>query len=157
MKAILDHIGIAVKDVAAALAFYRDALGLEIEPPEEVASQHVRAHFVPVGESKLELLEPTAPESAIARYMDKRGPGLHHITLRVEDIGAAIAQLKARGARLVDEAPRPGAEGSLIAFIHPAATHGVLIELKQAPLVVRPVRHAQGRPEPIEGRYAHQE
>ena len=157
MKAILDHIGIAVKDVAAALAFYRDALGLEIEPPEEVASQHVRAHFVPVGESKLELLEPTAPESAIARYLDKRGPGLHHITLRVEDIGAAIAQLKARGARLVDEAPRPGAEGSLIAFIHPAATHGVLIELKQAPLVVRPVRHAQGRPEPIEGRYAHQE
>ena len=157
MKATLDHIGIAVKDLAAALAFYRDALGLEIEPPEEVASQHVRAHFVPVGESKLELLEPTAPESAIARYLDKRGPGLHHITLRVEDIGAAIAQLKARGARLVDEAPRPGAEGSLIAFIHPAATHGVLIELKQAPLVVRPVRHAQGRPEPIEGRYAHQE
>jgi methylmalonyl-CoA epimerase len=131
MKAVLDHIGIAVKDLAAALAFYRDALGLEIEAPEEVASQHVRAHFVPVGESKLELLEATSAESAIAKYVDKRGPGLHHITLRVEDVRAAIAHLKARGARLIDESPREGAEGSLIAFVHPAATHGVLVELKQ--------------------------
>jgi len=132
MKAVLDHIGIAVKDLAAALAFYRDALGLEIEAPEEVASQHVRAHFVPVGESKLELLEATSPESAIAKYVEKRGPGLHHITLRVEDVRAAIALLKARGARLIDEVPREGAEGSLIAFVHPAATHGVLVELKQS-------------------------
>jgi methylmalonyl-CoA epimerase len=132
MKAVLDHIGIAVKDLAAALAFYRDALGLEIEAPEEVASQHVRAHFVPVGESKLELLEATSAESAIAKYVDKRGPGLHHITLRVEDVRAAIAHLKARGARLIDESPREGAEGSLIAFVHPAATHGVLVELKQS-------------------------
>src|SRR5437773_7075141 len=113
MKAVLDHIGIAVKDLSAALAFYRDALGLEIEAPEEVASQRVRAHFVPVGESKLELLEATGPESAIAKYVDKRGPGLHHITLRVEDIAAAVAQLKARGARLIDEQPRRGAEGAL--------------------------------------------
>src|SRR5947207_11038185 len=111
MRAILDHIGIAVKDLAAALAFYRDALGLEIEPPEEVASQRVRAHFVPVGESKLELLEPTAPESPIAKYVENRGPGLHHITLRVDDIAAAVAQLKGRGARLIDDQPRPGAEG----------------------------------------------
>jgi len=132
MKATLDHIGIAVKDLAAALAFYRDALGLEIEAPEEVAAQHVRAHFVPVGASKLELLEATSPESAIAKYVDKRGPGLHHITLRVDDVGAAIAQLKARGARMIDESPREGAEGSLIAFVHPAATHGVLVELKQS-------------------------
>src|SRR5439155_1708154 len=104
MKAILDHVGIAVKDLAAALAFYRDALGLEIEPAEEVATQRVRAHFIPVGESKLELLEATAPDSAIAKYVDKRGPGLHHITLRVDDIAAAVAQVKARGARtmLVD-------------------------------------------------------
>jgi methylmalonyl-CoA epimerase len=131
MKAVLDHIGIAVKDLAAALAFYRDALGLEVEAPEEVASQHVRAHFVPVGESKLELLEATSAESAIAKYVDKRGPGLHHITLRVEDVRAVIAHLKTRGARLIDEAPREGAEGSLIAFVHPAATHGVLVELKQ--------------------------
>ena len=132
MKATLDHIGIAVKDLAAALAFYRDALGLEIESPEEVTSQRVRAHFVPVGESKLELLEATAPESAIARYVDKRGPGLHHITLRVQDIDAALAQLKARGARLIDEQPRPGAEGARVAFIHPSSAHGVLVELKQS-------------------------
>jgi methylmalonyl-CoA epimerase len=131
MKAVLDHIGIAVKDLAAALAFYRDALGLEIEAPEDVESQHVRAHFVPVGESKLELLEATSPESAIAKYVDKRGPGLHHITLRVEDVRAAVAHLKAHGARMIDESPRQGAEGSLIAFVHPAATHGVLVELKQ--------------------------
>ncbi|HZP47549.1 MAG TPA: methylmalonyl-CoA epimerase [Vicinamibacterales bacterium] len=132
MKAVLDHVGIAVKDLAAALAFYRDALGLDVEAPEEVASQHVRAHFVPVGGSKLELLEATAPESAIAKYIDKRGPGLHHITLRVADIRAALAQLKARGARLVDEEPRPGAEGALVAFVHPSAAAGVLVELKQS-------------------------
>lgn len=134
MKAVLDHVGIAVKDLPAALAFYRDALGLEIDAPEEVASQHVRAHFVPVGESRLELLEATAPESPIATYLEKKGPGLHHITLRVEDLNAALAQLRMRGARLIDEQPRPGAEGSLIAFVHPAATGGVLIELKQTGL-----------------------
>ena len=131
MKAILDHVGIAVTDMAAALAFYRDALGLDIEAPEEVASQRVRAHFLPVGDAKLELLEATAPDSPIAKYTDKRGPGLHHITLRVDDIEAVLAQLKARGVRLIDEAPRRGAEHSLIAFVHPAATGGVLIELKQ--------------------------
>ena len=132
MRATLDHIGIAVKDLPAALAFYRDALGLKVEAPEDVASQHVRAHFVPVGESKLELLEPTGAESAIAKYVEKRGPGLHHITLRVDDIQVAVAQLKARSVRMIDEQPRPGAEGSTIAFIHPSSTHGVLIELKQA-------------------------
>ncbi len=135
MKAVLDHVGIAVNDLPAALAFYRDALGLEIEPPEEVASQHVRAHLVPVGGPKLELLEATAPASAIARSIEKRGPGLHHITLRVDDIRAALAQLKARGARLVDEEPRPGAEGALVAFIHPSAAAGVLVELKQSPVI----------------------
>jgi methylmalonyl-CoA epimerase len=131
VRAVLDHIGIAVKDLSAALAFYRDSLGLEVEAPEEVTSQHVRAHFVPVGESKLELLEATAPQSAIARYVDKRGPGLHHITLRVDDIDAAVDQLRSRGVRMIDEQPRPGAEGSTIAFIHPSSAHGVLIELKQ--------------------------
>lgn len=135
MRATLDHIGIAVKDLSAALAFYRDALGLEIEAPEEVASQQVRAHFVPVGESKLELLEPTGAESTIAKYVEKRGPGLHHMTLRVDDIQAAVAQLKARGVRMVDEQPRPGAEGSTIAFIHPSSAHGVLIELKQSAII----------------------
>ncbi len=135
MRAILDHIGIAVRNIDAALAFYRDALGLEVEAPEDVVSQRVRAHFVPVGQSALELLEATSPDSAIAKYIEKRGPGIHHITLRVEDIRAALAQLKARGVRLVDGAPRPGAEGALVAFIHPSAAHGVLVELKERPPV----------------------
>jgi len=132
MKAVLDHVGIAVRDLQAALAFFRDGLGLEVQASEEVVSQRVRAHFVPAGESALELLEATAPESPIARYLDKRGPGLHHITLRVEDIASALDQLKRRGIRLIDEQPRPGAEGSLVAFIHPSSAHGVLVELKQA-------------------------
>ena len=132
MKAILDHVGIAIRNLDEALAFYRDALGLHVEIPEEVASQRVRAHFIPAGQSSLELLEPTAADSVITRYVERRGPGLHHITLRVDDINAALEQLKARGVRLVDEQPRPGAEGALVAFIHPSAAHGVLVELKQA-------------------------
>ncbi len=131
MKATIDHIGIAVSDLEAALTFYRDALGLDVRPPEEVPSQKVRAHFVPVGDSALELLEATSEDSPIARSIARRGPGLHHVTLRVDDIAAALAQLRARGVRLIDEAPRPGAEGALVAFIHPSATGGVLIELKQ--------------------------
>jgi len=134
MKAVLDHVGIAVKDLDAALAFYRDALGLHVEAPEEVASQRVRARFIPAGESTLELLEATAPDSAIAKYVEKRGPGLHHITLRVDDIRAALDQLKAKGVRLVDDQSRPGAEGALVAFIHPSSAHGVLVELKQSPV-----------------------
>ena len=130
-KAILDHIGVAVSDLAEALKFYRDALGLEIEMPEDVVSQRVRAHFIPAGEGAIELLEATTEDSAIAKYVAKRGPGLHHIALRVDDIGAALAQLKARGVRLIDERPRPGAHGSLVAFIHPASAHGVLVELTQ--------------------------
>ena len=129
--AILDHVGIAVQDIDKSLAFFRDALGLTVEVPEEVTSQRVRAHFIPVGESSIELLEATASDSAIARYVEKRGPGIHHITLRVDDIRAVLEQLKARGVRLVDQEPRPGAEGSLVAFIHPSAAHGVLVELKQ--------------------------
>jgi methylmalonyl-CoA epimerase len=131
MKAVLDHVGIAVQDLAAALAFYRDALGLEIHAPEEVASQGVRAHFIPVGPSALELLEATTAESPIAKYLQRRGPGLHHITLRVDDIDAALAHLRARGARLVDAQPRAGAGSARVAFIHPTAAHGVLVELKQ--------------------------
>ncbi len=131
MKATLDHIGIAVGDLSQALAFYRDALGLDVAPPEEVPSQRVRAHFVPVGEAAIELLEPTSPDSPIAKFIAKRGPGVHHVTLRVDDIRETLGRLKARGVRLIDEAPREGAEGALIAFIHPASTHGVLVELKQ--------------------------
>jgi methylmalonyl-CoA epimerase len=131
VKAVLDHVGIAVKDLAAALAFYRDALGLHVDVPEDVASQRVRAHFIPAGQASLELLEATASDSAIAKYVEKRGPGLHHITLRVDDIRTALDQLKARGVRLVDEQPREGAEGALVAFVHPASAHGVLVELKE--------------------------
>jgi methylmalonyl-CoA epimerase len=150
MRVVLDHVGIAVRDVREALAFYRDALGLEIEASEDVASQHVRAHFLPVGPSEadpgrgsgggrvsLELLESTAPDSAIAKYVEKRGPGLHHITLRVDDLPAALAVLKAHGARLVDEGPRQGAEGARVAFVHPSSAHGVLVELKQSAPVAR--------------------
>jgi LAO/AO transport system kinase len=129
--AVLDHVGIAVSDVDAALRFYRDGLGLQAAAPEEVVSQRVRAHFLPAGEAALELLEATADDSPIARYLAKRGAGLHHITLRVDDIAAVLAELKGRGVRLIDEVARPGAHGSLVAFIHPASAHGVLVELKQ--------------------------
>lgn len=132
MKARLDHIGIAVGDLDEALKFYRDALGLEVEAPEEVASQRVRAHFIPVGEAAIELLEATAEDSPIAKYVGKRGPGIHHITLRVDDIAGVLARLKEKGVRLIDDVPRPGAHGSLVAFIHPASAHGVLVELKEA-------------------------
>jgi LAO/AO transport system kinase len=127
----LDHVGIAVSDLDAALAFYRDALGLEVQAPEDVPSQRVRVHFIPAGESALELLEATAADSPIAKYVAKRGPGLHHITLRVDDIEAALARLKARGVRLIDETPRPGAHGTRVAFVHPSSAHGVLVELVQ--------------------------
>jgi methylmalonyl-CoA/ethylmalonyl-CoA epimerase len=132
MKAKLDHIGIAVRDIDEALRFYRDVLGLEIEPAEEVASQRVRAYFIRTGGATVELLEATAPDSPIARYVEKRGPGLHHIALRVQDIHAAMEQVKAAGGRLIDEKPRRGAHDSLIAFVHPASAHGTLVELKQA-------------------------
>ena len=131
MKALLDHVGIAVQDLDQALAFYRDALGLEIEAPEDVRSQGVRAHVIPAGQTALELLEATAPDSPIARYLQKRGPGIHHITLRVDDIRGALDHLRTRGVRLIDEQPRPGAQSALVAFVHPSATHGVLVELKQ--------------------------
>ena len=131
MKAVLDHVGIAVRDLGEALAFYRDALGLEIAASEEVATQGVRAHFVTTGGAPLELLEATTDASPIGRFIGRRGPGLHHITLRVDDINQGIAHLKARGVRLIDERPRPGARGALIAFVHPSSAHGVLVELKQ--------------------------
>jgi methylmalonyl-CoA/ethylmalonyl-CoA epimerase len=131
VKVSIDHIGIAIADLDAALGFYRDALGLEIEAPEDVPSQRVRAHFIPAGGAALELLEATAEDSPIAKYIARRGPGLHHITLRVDDIHRALDRLKARGVRLIDESPRPGAHGSLVAFIHPSSAHGVLVELKE--------------------------
>jgi methylmalonyl-CoA epimerase len=138
MRAVLDHVGIAVSDLPASLRFFLEHLGLRLEVSEEMASQHVRAHFVRTGASTLELLEATSPASPIARFLGRRGPGLHHVALRVEDIHAALAHLRSRGVRLIDERPRPGAEGALVAFIHPSEAHGVLVELKQpAPRVPR--------------------
>ena len=132
MKATIDHVGIAVGDLEASLKFFRDALGLELEAPEEIPSQRVRAHFLEAGDATLELVESTATDSPIATFLERRGPGLHHVALRVEDIVAALAELKAKGVRLIDETPRPGAHDSLVAFIHPSSTHGVLVELKQS-------------------------
>ena len=131
MKAVLDHVGIAVSDLQASLAFFRDVLGLHVEATEDVTAQKVRATFVSTGTSTLEFLEATAPDSPIAKYLDKRGSGLHHVALRVDDIEAALAHLKSRGIRLIDEQPRAGAERALVAFIHPSSANGVLVELKQ--------------------------
>ena len=127
----IDHIGIATDGINQAASFYRDSLGLSIEEIEEVPSQKVRVAMLPVGESRIELLEATSEDSPIARFLAKRGPGIHHIAVRVDDIAAALEQLKARGARLIDEQPRPGAGGCLVAFIHPSSTGGVLLELVQ--------------------------
>ena len=136
MKCTVDHVGIAVPALSEVLVFYRDVLGLEIEAPEEVASQRVRAQFAqPLDAAgpaaSLELVEATTPDSPVARFVERRGPGLHHLALRVPDLVAALAELKGRGVRLIDEAPRPGAHGALVAFVHPASTHGVLLELIQ--------------------------
>jgi methylmalonyl-CoA epimerase len=131
MRAVLDHLGIAVSDLPASLAFFKDVLGLHVEASEEIASQRVRATFLNTGSSTFEMLEATAPDSPIAKFIEKRGAGLHHVALRVDDIEAALAHLRGRGIRLIDEKARPGAEGALVAFIHPSAAHGVLVELKQ--------------------------
>jgi methylmalonyl-CoA/ethylmalonyl-CoA epimerase len=131
VKAVIDHIGIAVGDLEESLRFFRDALGLELEPPEDVPSQRVRAHFLQAGDATLELIEPTSEDSPVAKYVATRGPGMHHVALRVDDIVAALAELQAKGVRLIDEVPRAGAHHSLVAFIHPSSTHGVLVELKQ--------------------------
>jgi methylmalonyl-CoA/ethylmalonyl-CoA epimerase len=131
MKATLDHIGVAVRGLDEALQFYRDALGLDVSATVDVPTEQVRAVFVPVGTASIELLEATSPESPIARAIERRGEGLHHVTLAVDDLQAALAQLKARGVRLIDETPRPGAHNSRVAFVHPSSTGGVLLELKQ--------------------------
>jgi methylmalonyl-CoA epimerase len=131
MKAVLDHVGIAVSDLSASLAFFKDVLGLHVEASEEIASQRVRATFLNTGPSTFEMLEATSADSPVAKFIEKRGAGMHHVALRVDDIEAALAHLRSRGIRLIDETPRPGAEGALVAFIHPSAAHGVLVELKQ--------------------------
>lgn len=128
-KPTLDHIGIAVSSLERA-AIYK-ALGLEIDHVETVESQRVKTAFLSVGEANLELLEPTAPDSPIAKFIEKRGEGIHHICLRVENIEAHLEKLKAEGYRLINESPVPGAHGCRVAFLHPAAGNGVLIELSE--------------------------
>ncbi|MFL6331744.1 MAG: methylmalonyl-CoA epimerase [Pyrinomonadaceae bacterium] len=127
----IDHIGIATRDIEESLGFWRDALGLEVKHAETVAEQGVRVVMLPVGEPRVELLEPTGPDTPVAKFLEKRGPGIHHVAVRVGDIRAALARLKAVGARLIDEEPRVGAGGCLVAFVHPAASGGVLLELVQ--------------------------
>ena len=125
----IDHIGIATNGIEEAAAAYRDALGIQVTETEEVSGQQVLVAMLPIGESRIELLEATSADSPISKFLAKRGPGIHHIALRVEDIRARLADLKSKGARLIDEEPRTGAGGCLVAFIHPSSTGGVLIEL----------------------------
>jgi len=125
----IEHIGIATYKIDDALKFWRDALGLSVVETEEVAEQGVRVAMLPVGEPRVELLEPTSDASPVAKFLEKRGAGIHHIAMRVDDIRAALARLKEQGARLIDESPRVGAGGYLVAFVHPASAGGVLLEL----------------------------
>jgi methylmalonyl-CoA epimerase len=127
----IDHIGIAVKSIEEALKFYTDVLGLKCTGIEEVAEQKVKTAFIPVGGSEVELLESTDDNSPIAKFIEKRGEGMQHIALKVDNIEEAIEDLKAKGILLIDEKPRYGAGGAKIAFLHPKSTRGVLIELCQ--------------------------
>ena len=129
----INHLGIATKGVDEALKFWSDALGLENVHTEIVEDQKVKVAMLPIGESRVELLEPTSPDSPISKFLEKRGGGIHHIAVEVDDIEASLAKLKAQGMRLIDESPRIGAEGCLVAFVHPAASGGVLLELVQTP------------------------
>lgn len=125
----LEHIGIACENINDALKFWRDALGLEVAHTEIVEEQGVRVAMLPTGESRVELLEPTRDDSPIAKFIAKRGAGIHHIAIRVKDIRATLARLKSQGARLIDEEPRAGADNCLIAFVHPQSANGALLEL----------------------------
>ena len=127
----INHLGIATKGIDEALKFWEDALGLENVHTEVIEDQKVRVAMLPIGESRVELLEPTSDDSPISKFLEKRGGGIHHIAVEVEDINASLARLKENGARLIDETPRIGAEGCLVAFVHPAASGGVLLELVQ--------------------------
>lgn len=127
----IDHIGIAVKNLKESLKFYEDVLGLKSTGTEVVEEQKVKVAFLPTGDSEVELLEPTSPDSAIAKFIEKNGEGIQHMAYRVDDIDEAIAKMKEMGLRMIDEKPRYGAGGAKIAFCHPKSTGGVLIELCQ--------------------------
>lgn len=127
----INHLGIATKGIDEALKFWSDGLGLENVHTEIVEDQKVKIAMLPLGESRIELLEPTSEDSPISKFLEKRGGGIHHIAVDVDDIEASLAQLKSQGMRLIDETPRIGAEGCLVAFVHPASSGGVLLELVQ--------------------------
>ena len=127
----INHIGVAVKSIDETIPFYRDQLGMAFKGAEEVAEQKVRVAMLQVGESKIELLEPTSDDSPVAKFLEKNGPGVHHVAYEVADIMAAIAKMQADGARMIDERPRHGAHGTMIAFVHPKSSNGVLTELCQ--------------------------
>ena len=125
----IDHIGVAVKSLAAARTLFEDILGIRCTGQEEVSSQQVRVEFYPVGDTRIECLEPTVDSSPIARFLDRNGEGIHHIAIQVPDIAQALNQAREQGIQLIDDAPRTGAEDTMIAFLHPKSTHGILIEL----------------------------
>jgi methylmalonyl-CoA epimerase len=125
----IDHIGIAVNNLQESLSFWQTSLGIEPHGTQEVPQQKLRTTFLPVGDTEIELLESTSPDSSVAKFLEKHGEGLHHIAIRVDDIDAALAELKAKGIKLIDETARNGAGGARIAFVHPGSTHGVLLEL----------------------------
>lgn len=127
----IDHIGLAVTDIAEAVTLYQSQFGIQEWEIIELPERHMRVAITTIGNSMVELIAPTAPEAAFAKYLAEKGPGMHHIAYRVADITAALATLKAQGLRLVDEVPRPGLHGTLVAFVHPKATLGTLIELVQ--------------------------
>ena len=127
----INHLGIATKDIQEALGFWQDALGLENTHSEVVEDQKVRVAMLPIGETNIELLEPTSEDSPISKFLEKRGGGIHHVAVEVEDIVKSLEKLKSEGMRLIDESPRIGAEGCLVAFVHPKSTNGVLLELVQ--------------------------
>ena len=127
----IDHIGIAVKSIAEAAKVYENAIGLKVSGYDQVDDQGVRVAMLNIGESRIELVEPTGAESPVQKFIGKRGEGIHHIAVTVDDIEKTLEQLKAAGIRLVDQTPRPGAHNTRVAFIHPSSTHGVLLELVQ--------------------------
>ncbi len=128
---VVDHIGIAVKSIDEALKFWQDSLGIKCTGVEEVAEQRVKTAFLPLGDTEVELLEATSDESPVAKFIEKKGEGIHHIAIRVENLEKALEAMKEKGIRLIDEEPRYGAGGARIAFVHPKGTGGVLLELSE--------------------------
>ena len=125
----IDHLGIAVRSISDSLDFYRQTLGMEVTATEAVQDQGVRVALLPVGESRIELLEPSSDDTPVGRFITRRGEGLHHICYEVEDLASKMEDLKSHGVRVLDGYPRRGAEGKLVAFLHPASANGVLVEL----------------------------